>query len=190
MSGLDVAFFLWLNATAASPAWVVPFARFVTVQLPEWMIVGLAAAFLVGDARVQRHVSRVVLALLAGWLLARLGQHFFPMPRPFSLGLGTAWKTHADSAGFPSTHASVAFAFAFAVAACTRRWLPAAAAFVVASLIGWSRISLGLHFPVDVLAGAAVGGASAWLSGLVPLYRLKSFAGKRDLHALPVSRAK
>ena len=190
MSGLDVAFFLWLNATAASPAWVVPFARFVTVQLPEWMIVGLAAAFLVGDARVQRHVSRVVLALLAGWLLARLGQHLFPMPRPFSLGLGTAWKTHADSAGFPSTHASVAFAFAFAVAACTRRWLPAAAAFVVASLIGWSRISLGLHFPVDVLAGAAVGGASAWLSGLVPLYRLKSFAGKRDLHALPVSRAK
>lgn len=187
MSGLDTVVFLWLNASAASPSWVVPFALFVTQKLPEWMIVGLAAAFLVGDARVQRGVLRVVVALLTAVLFARLGQHFFPMPRPFSIGLGTAWMAHAASAGFPSNHASVAFAFAFAVAACTRRWLAASAAFTVAGLIAWSRICLGLHFPVDVLAGAVVGGASAWLSGLVPLHRLNGVLSKRGNPALPAS---
>ena len=189
MSGLDVALFLWINATSASPAWVVPFARFVTLQLPEWMVVGLVAAFLVGDLQVRRHVLRVAVALLTGWVIARLGQHFFPMPRPFTLGLGTQWMVHAASAGFPSTHASVAFAFAFAVAACTRRRLLAAAALVMASLIAWSRISLGLHFPVDVLAGAVVGGASAWLAGRLPLQRLNGLLAKRVIQAPPASRA-
>lgn len=189
MSALDVVLFSWLNATLASPAWVVPFALFATVKLPEWMIVGLAAAFLVGDAQVQRNAWRVAFALLTGWLLARLGQHLFPMPRPFSVGLGTAWKAHSDSAGFPSTHASVAFAFAFAVAACTRRWLPIAAALVLASLIAWSRISLGLHFPGDVLGGVVVGGASAWLVGLIPPRRWNSVVTRRVLHPLPASRA-
>ena len=179
MSGLNVALFLWINATPDSPAWVVPFASFVTMQLPEWMIVGLVAAFLVGDVRVQRHAWRVVIALLTGWVLARLGQYFFPMPRPFTLGLGTAWMVHTDSAGFPSNHASVSFAFAFAVVACTRRRLLATATLVAASLIAWSRVSLGLHFPVDVLAGAVIGGASAWLSGRVPLQRLNGLLTKR-----------
>ena len=189
MSGLNVALFLWINATPASPAWVVPFARFATMRLPEWMIVGLVAAFLVGDVRVQRHVWRVAIALVTGWVLARLGQHFFPMPRPFALGLGTAWMVHADSAGFPSNHASVAFAFAFAVATCTRRRILAAAALVMASLIAWSRISLGLHFPVDVLAGAVVGGASAWLAGRLPLQRLNGLLAKRVVQVPPTSRA-
>ena len=169
MSELNIALFVWLNASAASPTWLVPFARFVTVELPEWLLVGSVAAFLVGDARVQRAVLRIVLAMLVGWIFARVAQHFFPMPRPFSMGLGTAWMVHADTAGFPSTHATVAFAFAGVVAACTRRWLSGLAALAVAGLVAWSRVCLGLHFPIDVLAGAAIGFASAWLSGLVPI---------------------
>ncbi len=168
MSELDTTLFLWLNATAASPAWLVPFARFVTVELPEWMLVGSVAAFMVGDARVQRCVLRIGFAMASAWILARLGQHLFPQPRPFSLGLGTAWVAHADSAGFPSTHATVAFAFAGAVVACTRRWLSGLAALAVAALVAWSRVCLGLHFPLDVVAGAIIGGAGAWLSGLLP----------------------
>ena len=168
MSEFNAAVFMWLNATAASPAWLVPLARFVTVELPEWMLVGSVTAFLVGDARVRRCVLRIALAMVLAWVFARLGQYLFPMPRPFSLGIGTAWMAHAESAGFPSTHATVAFAFAGAVALSTRGWPSGLAAFAVAAAVAWSRICLGLHFPIDLVAGALVGCASACLSGLVP----------------------
>ena len=168
MFDFDTTLFLWLNATAASPPWVVPLARFASVELPQWLIAGSVGAFMVGDAGVRRVLVRVVAAMLAAWLLARLGQHLWPMPRPFVIGHGTVWLAHGDSAGFPSTHASVAFAFATALAVFSRSRLAGGAALLAALLMAWSRVSLGLHFPFDVLAGAVVGFVSAWLSGLVP----------------------
>lgn len=171
MSELDNTLFLWLNATSSSPAWLVSLARFASQELPQWMAAAAVGAFVVGDVRVQRGLLRVLLAMLAAWIFARITQYLFPMPRPFMLGLGTKWMTHADSASFPSTHATVAFAFGLAMAASTRRWLPAIFALALASMVAWSRVCLGLHFPSDVLAGAAIGGASAWLSMLLPLHR-------------------
>ena len=169
MFELDNLLFLSINATTTSPAWLVPLARFASQELPQWLVAGTIGAFVVGDTRIQRCVLRVVCAMLVAWLLARLGQHFFPMPRPFSVGMGTVWLSHAQSAGFPSTHASVAFAFGATLAWSTQRRLLTLAALGLATLIAWSRICLGLHFPSDALAGAGIGVASAWLAGLVPL---------------------
>ena len=56
---------------------------------------------------------------------------------------------------FPSGHTSASFAAATAIYAIDRRW--GAAAYVLAALIGFSRLYLGVHFPTDVLAGAVVG---------------------------------
>lgn len=168
MLPFDTPLFLWLNASAASPEWVLKLALFATEQLPALLLAGAVGAFIVGDRGIRRAVIRVVMAMAIAWILARLGQHLWPMPRPFALGLGTQWLPHGNSAGFPSTHSSVAFAFAAAVTAVAGRWYLASVALMLAALVAWSRISLGLHFPSDVLAGAAVGMASAWLSGWMP----------------------
>lgn len=168
MVDVDTGLFLWMNASGAAPAWVVPLARFASTELPPWMMAGTVGAFLVGTAQVRRVVLRVLLAMAIAWVLARIGQHFLPMPRPFVLGLGTAWLAHGDSPGFPSTHASVAFAFAAVLVATVRSWPLRLVAVGLAALVSWSRICLGLHFPIDVLAGALVGVAGAWLSGLRP----------------------
>jgi undecaprenyl-diphosphatase len=78
---------------------------------------------------------------------------------------------------FPSDHAAAAFAIAFAVLAYSRR--VGVAFLAVAALIAVSRILEGLHYPSDVLAGAAVGAAAAlvvtrvarpvveWLAGAI-----------------------
>ncbi|MEP6971146.1 MAG: phosphatase PAP2 family protein [Betaproteobacteria bacterium] len=171
MLPFDTSLFLWLNASASAPEWVLKLALFSTEQLPALLVAGTVGAFIVGDRTTRQGVVRVLLAMACAWLLARLGQHLWPMPRPFTLGLGTQWLPHGGSAGFPSTHASVAFAFALAVAAVARRWYFALAALLAAALVAWSRICLGLHFPSDVLAGAGVGLASAWLSGWMPRRR-------------------
>lgn len=168
MSPIDTPLFLWINATSASPAWLLALARFASQELVQWLIAGTVGALVVGDAQVRRCVLQIALAMALAWISARLIQYLLPMPRPFSLGLGTRWLGHADSAGFPSTHASVAFAFAAIVAANVRHRLLGVCAFALAGLIAWSRISLGLHFPSDVVAGALVGLASSWLARRFP----------------------
>lgn len=164
----DTAVFLWLNATSASPSWLLALARFASRELPPLMIAGTAGAFIVGGARVRRAVLRITLAMALAWILARVGQHYWPMPRPFVLGLGTPWISHNDSPSFPSTHASVAFAFSVALALASGRKWAAAGALALALLVAWSRVCLGLHFPFDVGVGAVVGGVSGWTSGWMP----------------------
>ena len=164
MLPIDSAIFLWLNATSTSPQWMLHLAVFASQQLPGLMVAGTIGAFLVGERDVRRRVLRVLLAMAMAWTLARIGQHLIPMPRPFALGLGTQWLTHANSSGFPSTHASVAFAFGAAVAVNSKSGFMATVALAVACMIAWSRIYLGLHFPSDVLTGIAVGLICAQLS--------------------------
>ena len=114
------------------------------------------------------------LALAANQAIA----HLWTRPRPFSEhpGLTHVLAARTTDPSFPSDHAAAAFAIAFAVLAFSRR---AGIAFLgAATLIGLSRIALGMHYPSDVLAGALVGFAAAalvttlgrpWLIRLVAL---------------------
>ncbi len=67
-----------------------------------------------------------------------------------------------SNASFPSSHAANAFAVACVLA---RRWRRAAPAFfVLALLVAASRMYLNRHFLSDVVAGAVIGIACAWLA--------------------------
>ena len=160
---LDSALFLSINGSATSPHWLTLVALFATQNLPLLVAGGTVGMFVLGDHQVKLRVARVLVAIAAAWLLARLGQHLIPIDRPFIVGLGKQWLPHAASHGFPSKHATVAFAFATAVALITRRLQWALLALATAALVAWSRVYLGLHFPSDVLAGALGGVICGWL---------------------------
>ena len=67
------------------------------------------------------------------------------------------------SLSFPSGHAASAFAFATGVARVEpRAGVPLVA---LAAAVGYSRVHTGVHFPGDVIAGAAVGAGLAGLTG-------------------------
>ena len=67
---------------------------------------------------------------------------------------------------FPSGHASRAFALAGLVA-LRFRWRAGGAAMAFATLVGVSRVYMGLHWPSDILGGAFVGIGIAVLVELV-----------------------
>ena len=68
---------------------------------------------------------------------------------------------HAADPGFPSDHATGAFAVAMAIWLRNRRW--GTVALIAAAVLSIGRVAIGVHYPSDVLAGAALGCAVALL---------------------------
>ncbi|MEQ9187042.1 MAG: phosphatase PAP2 family protein [Cryomorphaceae bacterium] len=76
----------------------------------------------------------------------------------------TRSNTINPNRSFPSGHSSVAFALATSTTLSLPKWYIAVPMFAWAGAVGYSRIHLGVHYPSDVLVGAAIGAGSAFLS--------------------------
>lgn len=130
---------------------------------------GIALAFALA-VRLRRDSLRGVLALglavLASDLLGdALLRPLFGRVRPnYALPAGEVRRLlgAADAGSLPSLHASNLFALATAAALADRRL--GLTAFPVAVAVAWSRVYGGVHWPGDVLAGAAWGALAAALA--------------------------
>ena len=85
-------------------------------------------------------------------------------PRPHEADPTLIALKNTKSSAFPSGHTAEAFANATSLTLITHKWYVAVPAYAWASLVGYSRLYLGVHYPVDVFAGALTGAGSAWLS--------------------------
>jgi undecaprenyl-diphosphatase len=83
------------------------------------------------------------------------------------------------SYSFPSSHAVNIFAAAWFLARPLRRAAPVF--FGIAAIVAYSRVYIGIHYPLDVLGGAVIGLLIAW-----PLRRLKDEVVAR-FHLRPLS---
>lgn len=128
-------------------------------------ILGLILCIL-GPGYTRRTVGIAVLAVVIADVTAfQILKPIFARPRPFFL-LTDVHVLHQTASyhGFPSNHAAnlAAMAFAFTL---RQRGLWGWIMFPLAFLVGFSRIWVGVHYPLDVLAGWVWGAFVAW--GLV-----------------------
>lgn len=86
--------------------------------------------------------------------LVHLGKRLTARARPFHVLTCVPLKREKDYS-FPSGHSAAAFTTAVTMTGI----IPSAAAFwfVLALLVGYSRIYLGVHYPSDVMAGSVIG---------------------------------
>jgi undecaprenyl-diphosphatase len=145
----------------------------------------LAIVFLL--ARGHRHagwrraslaaVISAGLGLAVGKVIAELVDRARPfVADPHGVHL---FSGHAADPGFPSDHATAAFAIAVAILLRNRTW--GIVALVAATVLSVGRVALGVHYPSDVLAGAALGSAAALVLWAPParsgIDRLADWAG-------------
>jgi undecaprenyl-diphosphatase len=124
------------------------------------VVVLAAAGLLLRRPGVLAASILAVLAAGAGLIVAALLARVVDRPRPFvSHPQIHAFLAHAADPGFPSDHATAAFAIAVVlVVRLGPRWWPV---LVFAAALAVSRVLVGVHYPADVLAGALLGTAAA-----------------------------
>jgi undecaprenyl-diphosphatase len=131
----------------------------------------LVFLFARGPGRVVWRRATLAAVLSAGLALAvgKLISEAVDRARPFvedPHGVHL-FAPHAADPGFPSDHATAAFAIAVAILLRRRGW--GIVALVAATVLSIGRVALGVHFPSDVLAGAALGAAAALALWWAPL---------------------
>jgi membrane-associated phospholipid phosphatase len=118
-----------------------------------WIVLGIA--FAIAFRRPWIALAVPVAVLLAD-LAASGVKHAADRRRPEGTldGIDVLVTTPSTPA-FPSGHAATSFAAAVILSAAVPAFAPAL--LVLAALVAFSRLYVGVHFPLDVLAGAAIG---------------------------------
>lgn len=131
--------------------------------------------------RTCRAGGTALTAMMFGLIVTNLTiKPFVGRARPWVVMEGfAALVGSGDANSFPSGHTCAAFAFASALCAVLpQRWAKGLA-LAAAVLMGFSRLYVGVHFPSDVLVGAAIGALCGLLADRAVSALLK-WTGKRS----------
>jgi undecaprenyl-diphosphatase len=167
MASLDLSLTEHANAFAFHHDAIEDVAR-VYAAISEPLFIALCAALVIvglASRRTRLTIAGALAVIAAGvaLLVAHVLSGVVDRPRPFVAHTGHIHQFlhHAADAGFPSDHATAAFAIAgVLLVRLGRRWWPV---LVAAVLLGAARVMLGLHYPADIIAGAGIGLLAALL---------------------------
>ncbi len=122
-----------------------------------WIVI-LALLFIFEESRNHKFIIYFVLVFISSIILTTIIKDVVKRTRPCQNSLTTQQSNNyscPSDYSFPSGHATTAFASAVVFAAFDkkRKWIY----YLIAFLIGLSRIYLGVHYFFDVFVGAILG---------------------------------
>ncbi len=165
MSSIDTSLARGANRFAAHHDTWEDVAK-IYADASQYLFAGLCLVLIVAGLLTRRTALAVAgalagLAAAAGLVVAHVIAGAVDRQRPFAGDQRIhAFLHHAADGSFPSEHATAAFAIAgVLVLRLGWRWWPV---LVAAGLLAAARVLLGLHYPLDVTAGAALGLTAAW----------------------------
>ena len=157
---LDLAIFYFLNNLAGNSK----VFDFTVIFLAEYLQYFLVLLFCILVYRSREKFYLFWVSVLSV-IIARLGivtiiRFFYHRPRPF-LVLQVHQLIAESEWSFPSGHSAFFFALASAIYFYNKKW--GIGFFLAAILMNVSRIIAGVHYPSDILGGAVVGMATAYI---------------------------
>lgn len=153
---LNQNIFNYINNIAGRYAWLdklgVFFAVYTAYILPAILIYWWLTSR-------NRHTGRSIVVSLVAAVISRFAvvsliRFLYYHPRPFEV-MSVHQLIPESGTSFPSGHAAFFFALSIVIYAANRKlgtWF-----LVVSTLMGLARIYAGVHWPLDIVAGAIVG---------------------------------
>ena len=173
MAHADQVVFGWINGRVGAIPLLDGAAEWVVSDylVPVGLVLTLLAMWFVGVSRAARERHQIgVLVALSSMAIASgavmLINSFYFRERPFvDMDVTLLFYQPTDSS-FPANSAAAAFAIAAAVWGANRR--VGSVLLGIAGLYGLTRVYAGVHYPLDIVGGAAIGIAVAYV-----VYKLK-----------------
>jgi glycosyltransferase 2 family protein len=185
-AGLLVAIFVVLSATVAAGGVLAWEAEVVEAAVDAPAAIGLPSRAIMelGTRGALPGIALVVYLLTSRWqpavavlaagaaaaLLTGATKVLVGRERPSDLTV----RYTADGSGFPSGHTTIAFSIAAIIALHVGfrwGWKVAVIPFGLAATVGFARMYVGVHYPLDVVAGALAGVGAGWAVAAIPIFR-------------------
>ena len=165
---LNRALFLKINASPDIASWIIGVAKVVADDF-IYAIPALLVIYWLWGSEAKRSLA------LSACLVAMLGVGFNQLiglgwqhPRPFMIGLGHAWVPHAADSSFPSDHMTVFIGIGISLL-FGGEILAGILTLGTGLAVAWSRVFMGVHFPLDMLGATGVACLSYAL--VLPVWR-------------------
>ncbi|HRB57776.1 MAG TPA: phosphatase PAP2 family protein [Acinetobacter johnsonii] len=150
LSELNLSLFSWINASPEASNTSINFAIFIANNLLYCMILLFAWFWLRGNYDTKKQILKAFIFTSIAILISQCISHVYYHPRPFVMEVGRTLIYHAPNGSFPSDHmlifSSIAFSYLFSAQRKLGVFL-----LIMAWLVAWSRVYLGVHFPLDML---------------------------------------
>ena len=158
---LDIFLFSQINSLALKYLWLDTLGIFLAQYLP-CVLIGILILFLLKNfKKYWKIVSLGISAGVFARIITEIIHWLWYRPRPFIENQINSLLSHSPTSSFPSGHATFFFALSTIIYFYHKR--AGIFFFLVSSLIGLGRVFTGVHWPLDILGGIAIGVFSGWL---------------------------
>ena len=135
------------------------------------------------DSAIRRKALYIGTTVLSAAIFTEILKYSINRPRPFVTYPVIEKMTEGGGPSFPSGHTSDAFSFATSVSIAYPKWYIIVPSYAWASVVAYSRMDLGVHYPSDVLAGAIIGAGTAYLNcKIIKWLNKKKIGGRKKLN--------
>lgn len=166
-------FFLIFNLSHQSPI-LDSIMIFVTKYLIYLVFLIMFIVSIKGKLNNKKALILAIIAFPIAIILIKISHVFFIEQRPFITYNLQPLTDNFTDLSFPSRHATIIAVLAFSYTYFKSKW--SILLFTLTALIGFSRIYIGVHYPLDVFGGIVFGAISVIITiKLLKLFRVSFF---------------
>lgn len=147
---LNLYLFHILNVPDQASIWMINYASLIAHDLVYLFLLIFAIAWFRGSYEVKTGIIKAFIFTAITLLMSEVLSAILNTPRPFVMDIGRTLIEHAPTGSFPSNHMSIFSGIAFAYYFSPQRDLGRILIWT-AWLVAWSRVYVGVHFPIDML---------------------------------------